>query len=129
MQLPLYTCTWTYSTGTCSSVGDCCCNLTHSQKKGHIVNFSTQLTRWITSSIAVAGCAEPVLIPTTASIDKRLTQHGAGVVVVAWEQGVTRTSLWWEAADVQTSSTGARYSTTAGTCTVGVRGKCIQCQT
>ena len=79
----------------------------------------------ITSSIAVASCAEPVLIPSTASVDKGLTQHGTGVVVVTREVSKAHTRLWWEAADVQTSSTGARYGTTAGTCTVGVRGKCI----
>ena len=67
--------------------------------------------------IAVTGSVEVILVPPTASIDESLTDPGAGVVVIAVEQGITHSSYCREAADVHTSYTGASYCTSASTCT------------
>ena len=81
-------------------------------------HVNSQLTR-ITPLIALLSGAEPVLVPSTASIDKALASPGGAVVEVAGDIGETHTRLRREAADVHTSSFGAGYHTSAGTCTAG----------
>ena len=83
-----------------------------------------QLTGWITSSVAVTGSFKVVLVALTTAVDESLTDPGAGVVVIAVEESVTRTNLCREAANVRAGSSGAGYGTRAGTSTAG-RGNII----
>ena len=83
-------------------------------------SITFELTR-ITSQIALLSGAESVLVPSTASVDEPLASHGGVVVEVAGEIATAITSLCWEAADVHTSSFGAGYHTSAGTCTARVK--------